>query len=198
MRHFVIAAWRTIAGLRRPSPRGNLRRLHQRGETLADLQIREATAADIPALAKLHVTTWNATYAPLGARGPSVEIRERQWRDKFAKADPVWFCLVVQRSDGELVGFAQANRSDNPDFGGELAKLHLLRDYQRLGLGRRLVGRVARHFLANGIHSMWLCGDGRNPSIHAWRAMGATKCDDDPRNGNYGWQDITPLAHFPE
>jgi GNAT superfamily N-acetyltransferase len=198
VKRFVTTAWRTLAGLTRPSHRGNLRRLLRRGEALGDLRIREATATDIPALAELHVITWNATYAPFGLRGPSVEVREHQWRAKFATNDPDWFCLVVQRADGELVGFAQANRSDNPAYQGELAKIHLLRDYQRLGLGRRLVGRVARRFLSGGIRSMWLYGDARNPSSRAWIAMGATKCDADPSSGNYGWNDITPLAGFPD
>jgi ribosomal protein S18 acetylase RimI-like enzyme len=194
----VYAAWRILAGLIRPSHRGNLRRLRRRGESLSDLEIREATAADVPALARLHVITWNATYAPFGLKGPSVHVREQQWRAKFAKNEPDWFCLIVQRATGDLVGFAQANRSDNPVYQGELAKIHLLRDYQRLGLGRRLVGRVARRFLSCGITSMWLYGDVRNPSSRAWLAMGATKCDDDPRSGNYGWDDITPLARFPD
>lgn len=74
--------------------------------------------------------------------------------------------------------------------------MHLLRDYQRLGLGRRLIGRVARHFLARGITSMWLSGDARNPSSRAWVAMGASKCDDDPGIGNYGWTDLTTLAAY--
>jgi GNAT superfamily N-acetyltransferase len=198
VKRFVTVAWRTLAGLARPSHRGNLRRLRRRGEDLSDLRIREATPADIPNLAQLHVITWNATYAPFGERGPSVEVRELQWREKFAKDDPLWFCLVVQRADGELVGFEQANRSDNPAYDGELAKIHLLRDYQRLGLGRRLVGRVARRFLSGGIRSMWLYGDARNPSSRAWIAMGAEKCDNDPSSGNYGWNDITPLAGFPD
>ncbi len=197
VKHLVYVAWRILAGLLRPSRRGNLRRLRRRGECVSDLEIREATVADVPALARLHVTTWNATYAPFGLKGPAVEVRDRQWRAKFATNDPDWFCLVVQRADGELVGFAQANRSDNPEYQGELAKIHLLRDYQRLGMGRRLVGRVARRLLSRGITSMWLFGDPRNPSIRAWLAMGATKCDADPHSGSYGWKDITPLASFP-
>lgn len=196
MKRVVYTLWKLTAGLLRPSGRANLRRLSQRGEDPRGLLIREASANDIPALAKLHVTTWNATYAPLGLRGPTVDVRERQWRAKFATSDPDWFCLVVERQDGSLIGFAQANRSDNPEFEGELAKIHLLRDYQRVGLGRRLVGRVARRFLSRGITSMWLYGDARNPSSRAWVAMGATKCDDDPGNGNYGWRDIRPLAQF--
>lgn len=172
-----------------------MRRLRERGESLDALVIRDATPADVPALARLHVTTWNATYRPMGARGPGVEVRARQWEAAFARADPDWFCLVVARPDGELVGFAQANRADDgAPYAGELGKLHLLRDYQRLGIGRRLVGRVARRLLARGIASMWLFGDPRNPSSRAWVRMGAHEVE--PGSGNYGWHDVRPLARF--
>jgi ribosomal protein S18 acetylase RimI-like enzyme len=194
LKRLVNAAWRLLAGLQRPSAAANARRLRERGETIGSLVIREASAADIPALARLHVTTWNATYAPLLLNGPSVAIREHQWREAFAKNDGSWFCFVVARPDGELVGFAKGRKSEGGEFGGELNKIYLLRDYQRLGLGRELVGRVARRFLEQGITSMWLFGDARNPSCHAWIALGAEKIDPDPGTGNYGWRDITRLA----
>jgi GNAT superfamily N-acetyltransferase len=190
----LFATWRFVAGLQRPSKAANLRRLRERGETVGSLRIRDATEADIPALARLHVTTWNATYAPLLMKGPSSEIRERQWRETFARTDGTWFCLVVERPDGAPVGFAKGNRSDNPEFGGELNKIYLLREYQRLGIGRRLLGHVATRFLDQGINSMWLFGDARNPSSGVWRALGAEKTDDDPGNGNYGWRDLRKLA----
>lgn len=190
----LFDAWRLLAGLARPSRRRNLRRLRARGETMASLKIREATAADIPSLARLHVITWNATYAPFLMKGPGYEVREKQWRDAFARNAPGWFCFVVERSDGNLVGFAQGNRSDNPAFEGELNKIYLLREYQRIGLGRRLLGHVARRFLSQGITSMWLYGDARNPSRGAWRALGAAKTENDSRTGNYGWRDLSVLA----
>ena len=75
--------------------------------------ISDATEADIPALAELHVVTWNATHAPMLMKGPSVAIREHQWREAFAKPDRTWFCLVVENANGDLVGFAKAIPSDN-------------------------------------------------------------------------------------
>ncbi len=126
--------------------------------------------------------------------GPSVAIRERQWRDAFARQDGSWFCFVVENAAGDLVGFAKGRQSDNPEFGGELNKIYLLSEYQRLGLGRKLVGHVARRFLEQGITSMWLVGDARNPSSNAWIALGAIKTDADPGNGNYGWRDLRALA----
>jgi GNAT superfamily N-acetyltransferase len=192
----LFAAWRTVGTLFAPSNSANARRLRERGETMSAFNIREATAADIPELAQLHVTTWNATYAPMLVNGPSVEVRAQQWHRTFATMDGSWFCFVVENARGELVGFATGRRSDNPEYGGELNKIYLLRDYQRLGLGRRLIGQVARRFLSQGITSMWLFGDARNPSSRAWLALGAVKTDDDPGNGNYGWRDLARLAEI--
>ena len=190
----VVALWRTVGAALRPTAAENARILHERGETPTSLVIRDATAADIPALAQLHVTTWNATYAPMLMNGPPVSVREYQWREAFAKADGRWFCLVVENAKGELVGFAKGTREDHSEYGGQLSKIYLLRDYQRLGIGRRLMGHVARRFLSQGITSMWLFGDARNPSSAAWVALGAIKTDDDPGSGNYGWRELQRLA----
>lgn len=196
MKRVGVAVWRFVAGLARPSARRNASRLRARGEAPGSFTIREARTEDLPTLVHIHVTMWNATYAPFFARGPGYATRERQWREAFS-GNNGWFCFVVERPDGELVGFAQANRSDNPEFAGELRKIYLLRDYQRLGLGRRLVGHVARRFLSQDITSMWLWGDARNPSARARLALGGTKTDDDSGNGNYGWRDIQGLASIP-
>ena len=161
---------------------------------MQSLLIRDASAADVPALAELHVATWDATYAPMGMRGPPAPVRERQWREAFARDDGSWFCLVVEDARGELVGFAKGTPSDHPEYGGELNKIYLRREYQGLGLGKRLLGHVARRFLDRGVTSMWLVGDARNPSARVWLALGAVKTDDDPGTGNYGWRDLRRLA----
>ena len=107
MKRVVFGAWRFLAGLATPSKARNLRRLRARGEDPDAFRVREASATDVPALTWLHVTTWNATYAPLLMKGPSYNVRERQWREVFAKKENGWFCFVVERPDGDLVAFAQ-------------------------------------------------------------------------------------------
>ena len=101
---------RRLRNLRRPSAAANAARLRARGEQLASLTIRDALSADIPALAHLHVATWNATHRGGRSGGPSYELRERQWRDAFSQSDGSWFCLVIERADGALVGFAKGSR----------------------------------------------------------------------------------------
>ena len=148
----------------------------------------------------MHVTAWNATY-PGTHRPPTVATREWQWRKAFAEqaSGAHWFCIVVQRPDGALVGFAKGNRSDHPGYAGELNKIYLLPDYYRLGLGRRLMGHVARRFLAEGITTMWLVGEADNPSSafhEALEGKNMTNADGTTNYGNYCWDDLRRLAEI--
>jgi L-amino acid N-acyltransferase YncA len=71
--------------------------------------IREATVADVAALARLHMTTFNETHAPILLNGPTYEVREYQWRQAFQAPDGEWFCFVIASPDGELIGFAKGS-----------------------------------------------------------------------------------------
>jgi hypothetical protein len=87
--------------------------------------IREATSANVPALARLHVTTFNETHAPVLMNGPTYEVRAFQWRTAFQSADGMWFCFVIDDGSGKLIGFAKGQpyaHSDHSDFAGELNK----------------------------------------------------------------------------
>jgi len=156
--------------------------------------IREATPVDVSALAALHVTTFNETHGP----GPPYEVRKWQWEKAFEDKDNDWFCFVVQGENGDLVGFAKGQRydhSDIPKFSGELNKIYILRKYQKLGLGRKLVCKVANAFAKRGISSMLLFGDANNPSNDFYEKIGAEKLftKKGEFHGGYGWQDLKKL-----
>jgi L-amino acid N-acyltransferase YncA len=136
--------------------------IHEVTMTTSDFRLRDATAADVPALAQLHVTTFVETH---GSPGPTFAVRERQWGEAFSQRSDDWFCVVIVNPDGEVSGFAKGVPHHHiPGYSGELNKIYILRQYHRLGLGRRLLGEVSRRFLANGITSMLLFGDAQNLS----------------------------------
>jgi L-amino acid N-acyltransferase YncA len=198
MNNLINATTRFLRGLKRPSKATNARLLQERGETLSSFLIREATSADILALAALHVQAWNETY-PHVKRPPSYALRESQWRDQFKDTSGQWFCFVVEDRKGALVGFAKGlpySSTELPDYSGELNKIYLLRDYQRLGLGSRLVGHMARRFLRQGITSMVLFGVAQNPSCRFHEAMGGERLysKQGEFHGGYGWRDLQCLT----
>jgi ribosomal protein S18 acetylase RimI-like enzyme len=187
-----IDRWRR--GRLRPSKAHNARRLQARGESLSMLRFRDATVEDIPRLAALHVKTWADTY-PMVRRPPTFAIRESQWIDAFAHADGSWFCIVIESGAGDLIGFAKGVRT-GPES-GDLNKIYLLSEYQRMGLGRRLVGHVVRRFIAQGITTMTLSADAGNPSCRFYLAIGAEYQRDDRGRiqlGAFIWRDLDALA----
>lgn len=187
--------FRFLTSLRRSSKPSGTNLLRQREESHEPLIFRETINSDLPALVALHVKTWNDTY-PEVRQPPTYEIRESQWRQTFEVYDDSWFCFVIEDFKGQLIGFAKGKKYDNadlPEFSGELNKIYLLREYQRLGLGRRLMGCVSRRFLSLGITSMVLFSEAGNSSCKFYEALEGEKIGG-PSSGNYGWHDLQHLA----
>jgi ribosomal protein S18 acetylase RimI-like enzyme len=161
-------------------------------------RIRDAHEDDVPALARLHVETFNETHRGGRSGGPSYELRERQWREAFQGKDGSWFCFVVENDRGELVGFAKGTPHDGgvPGFEGELNKIYVLQRYHRQGLGRLLLCNVARRFLDRGVTSMLLFGEATNPSNGFYKAFGAERLysPSGEFHGGYGWRDLHQLV----
>jgi L-amino acid N-acyltransferase YncA len=161
-------------------------------------RLRAMTAADVPAVAALHVATFNETHT-LHNDGPPYALREYQWSKAFAGDAGTWFGVVIEAEDGKLVGFAKGKPYDGgiPAFAGELNKIYLLRRYHRRGLGKRLLCSVARRFLERGMNSMLLFGDARNPSNGFYEAMGGERivgATPEDFHGAYGWRDLDGLV----
>ena len=200
MKNFSTSIQRFVLGLKRPSKKTNTRLLNEQGESFSSFIIREARPEDIPALAALHVKTWAQTYWTT-LSPPTYKIREYQWRQQFEITGDSWFCFVVENKQGQLVGFAKGktyNHSDLPEFSGELNKIYLLRNYQRIGLGRKLVGHVARRFLAKGISNMVLFGTAENPSCAFHDALEGERlyAKNGEFHGGYCWRDLNKLAQI--
>src|SRR6185436_5434374 len=160
--------------------------------------LREAREADVQALARLHVQTFNETHRGGRPGGPTYELRERQWRESFERQDGSWFSYVVEDDEGELVGFAKGTPHDGgvPGYQGELNKIYLLKRVQRQGLGRLLLNAVARRFIERGVTSMLLFGEAASPSNGFYEAFGAERLYSDKGefHGGCGWRDLSTLV----
>jgi ribosomal protein S18 acetylase RimI-like enzyme len=160
--------------------------------------IRDAGKDDVPALARLHVLTFNETHRGGRSDGPSFAIRERQWREAFDLNDGTWFCFVVEDENGQLMGFAKGTPHDGgvPGFAGELNKIYVLRRFHRQGIGRLLLCQVARRFIERGITSMLLFGEATNPSNAFYEVFGAERLHSPSGefHGGYAWRDLHKLV----
>ena len=105
--------------------------------------IRAASQADITAIAHVARETWPATYAHSVAAHNQRQVLERSYGiESLAAAiaaKPAWF--YVAEADAQVVAFAQF--MSRPDGYVELARIYVLPDYQRIGIGRALLAAGA-------------------------------------------------------
>ena len=195
MKSFINNIFRFINGLRRPSKKTNMKKLHERGETFDSFIFRDAKEEDIPELGKLHAITWAQTYNGK----PNIKLRQYQWDKAFKEEnDGSWFCILVADTNNKLVGFAKGIISKNESSSeqhGDLNKIYLLNDYQRLGLGKKLFAHVVERFLSKGVNDMTLFGVPQNPSCAFHEAMGGERLYSKKGtfDGCYRWSDLKKL-----
>lgn len=197
MKNFINSILRFLNSVKRPSKKTNMRKLQARGESLDSFTFRDATENDIPELGRLHALTWAETY---GAKNANIHLRQNQWRKAFSEEDDgSWFCILVINKTNGLVGFAKGKIFRNKNVTeqhGDLDKIYLLRDYQRLGLGKKLFDFVVQRFLSKGINDMVLFGVPQNPSCGFHEAMGGERLYSEKGtfDGGYRWRDLKKLA----
>ena len=188
----IAGARRAFNARLRPNGEHNRRRLADRGESLDTVVFRDAVASDIPALAELHVTTWNATYRT--TRGPTVATRTSQWNQVFHKDGRRDFVLVLENHEGRLIGFTWG-KPDSGEFAGQLSKIYLRWEYHGLGLGRRMLAETARRFHERGIDAFVLFAEISNPTVGFFDRMGGERLFDERGqfSGAFAWRDVRRL-----
>ncbi len=193
MRSARVAVLRFLHEVRAPSAEANLRRLRRRGESLDTITLRDAGLSDVSEVARVHVAAFRSAH---GGRGPAESIRAAQWESKLRNATPETFCLVAEQNGRGLIGFAHCHSADFREYEGQLEKIYLLREYRRVGIGRRLICAAAARFLGAEMRSMMLFSQAENPACRFFEAMGGQRILNDRGefHGAFGWQDLTVLA----
>jgi ribosomal protein S18 acetylase RimI-like enzyme len=145
--------------------------------SIGDLVLREATIDDLRSLAELHVRTFNETHVGPFGSGPTYATREWQWRAKLSESDATNFVLVLETGARQLVGFIWCHPTkDNPNWAARLNKIYLLREYQRRGLGKRMVAAAVEPLLEHGLTSMALFTETDNePACNFYEQLGGER-----------------------
>lgn len=169
--------------------------------------IRLATPADARAIAQVRVMAWRTTYRGMIPAayldGMKVEDSAALW-ERVLTAGPNTTNTFVAESDGMVVGFASGLMLAEPKLGfdAELSAVYLDREYQRQGIGARLVGNVARAQVALGATGLlvWVIA-GNKPARAFYERLGAELLVEQPFTwdgmdlveAGYGWRDLPSL-----
>jgi GNAT superfamily N-acetyltransferase len=175
------------------------------------VDIRLARPEDAAAIARVHVAVWNSTYRGLIDDALIDEVtpeqREAMWTDiltAYTETHPV---LVAEDFGIGICGFGNAGPLRGEDvlgYSGEFKTLYLLPAYQRRGLGRAMLSRLAAELLDRGHDSALAWVLANNPACGFYEAMGGAICAqrvvEDEEEGEshadlaYGWSDLAALA----
>ena len=150
---------------------------------MSRVTVRRARPADAPAIAKVHVETWRATYAGLVPDAYLVGMREQRqtqaWQRLLGQRG-LESVLVAETAAGQgrqVVGFGSFGRArpGKLPYSGEIYTLYVAGDWQGRGLGRRLLGGMFRELVKIGLPDAYLWVLTGNPTRFFYEAMGGER-----------------------
>lgn len=132
----------------------------------ASYLVRPIVAADVDAVARLHVAVWQAAYRGLLPAAfldaISVERRAAMWRQIVERRAPP---ALVAEQDGRIVGFVVGGRSRDEDahvgVTAEIMAIYVAPDRWRSGAGAQLMQAALAVLRNQGFHevTLWVLRD---------------------------------------
>jgi ribosomal protein S18 acetylase RimI-like enzyme len=176
-------------------------------EQLSTPTIRPGTPSDVDDIARIHVRGWRREHRDLlpdsvrkGFRRPD---SARIWMRLIAGGDSGPYVLVAEHPGDGIIGFIAAGpeRSENPDFDGEVYSLYIDRQHQRSGVGRTLLQYVAQIMSENAQNGLLVWSSTESPSNEFFRRLGGQEIATRLRRIDgveieetaFGWPDLRVL-----
>lgn len=180
---------------------------------LKEISLRRATVDDAAAIAEVRIASWRATYRGVipDSYLDQMQLEEStlNWRvildSAQSSAAHHKVCVFVAESDGQVIGFASGMLLPEAkyDLNAELTAIYLRPEWQRAGIGRRMLQKVARTLQQQGASSLlvWVLS-ANHAARHFYEELGADKLveqdfnwdDMELREAGYGWRDISALT----
>lgn len=140
------------------------------------ITVRKATAADVDAIARVHVASWEAYRGLMPDEDidrRTVDVRREQWARAIDARERV--TLVACDESGVVQGFAGSILLDAAEsgFDGYLQTLYLLPAAQRRGIGRILLHAMTEELSDAGLRTMALRVLRLNPARAFYERFGA-------------------------
>lgn len=151
--------------------------------------IRPAELNDAPAIAKVHVETWQSAYKgqipDSYLNSLSIEERTKGWEKQLENLKKGVYALVIE-VDGEVVGWCTAGTSRDEDASKEIGELHgiyIRPEYSNKGLGSKLMGYALNVLRKEGYKkaTLWVLDTNEKTrkwyEHKGWKVEGKTKSE---------------------
>ena len=170
--------------------------------------VRRARLEDAHAIASVWAESWRDAYRGIVPDTYLDSINVERWADRQRRymGEPNGAAAAfVAEVDGCIAGWTSSglNRDPSLPFAGELYTLYISPDYQRRGIGRRLMGVAANHLVEAGMASMllWVLADNWNARRFYEAAGGRVAGEQHVTIGGaplrevaYGWEELSRLT----
>ena len=148
------------------------------------LEFRLANQKDAARITELHAASWRDTYRGLLSDeyldGDVVAERTKIWVERLTTPNPKQRIVLAEAERG-LAGFACAIGSDDAELGTLLDNLHVSREFQRQGIGAKLMHEIAswcRVELPGEGLFLWVL-EGNRQARRFYEQLGAIKVNED-------------------
>ncbi|MFJ7747402.1 GNAT family N-acetyltransferase [Peribacillus sp. NPDC097295] len=167
------------------------------------MHIRKASENDITGIAHVHIKSWQSTYKGIlpdtYLDSLNLETRKKNWARNLKMLHGATY--IAENDEGHIVGFAAGGPEQtnaHQYFQGEVYAIYLLEEYQRQGIGKKLIKVVVEELIGKQ-HSnliIWALKD--NPSRGFYEALGGRLITEktikmagiEIAEVGYGWEDI--------
>jgi GNAT superfamily N-acetyltransferase len=128
-------------------------------------EIRDAAPRDVKEIGFVHWKSWIDTYTGLINPTFLESLSAQKSAARFKELGVA--NMLVLTADGTVVGFSVSGRSkddDLPDSCGDIHAIDILKDYHKLGYGRKLLEASLEKLRREGFDmvSAWLLEDNKN------------------------------------
>ena len=170
--------------------------------------IRPARTSDAEAIAQVRVDSWRETYRGMIPQAyldaMQLEASRAMWEKVLTAGSHAVSVFVAERS-AEIIGFGSGNMlaQSKHGFDSELSAIYIRREFQRAGIGRRLVAEIAfsqRALDASGL-IVWVIA-GNKAARAFYERLGAELAIEqafqwdgmDLVEAGYGWRNLDALT----
>ena len=169
--------------------------------------IRPAKLEDAPAIARVHVASWQSTYQGMLPEEFLESLSETGYAGRWKRVIGEGSSRVyVAEHEGEVVGFASGGRERAGETGytGELYAIYVIDAAQRRGFGRELVRSTVAGLRELGLDDMiiWVLRDNQ-PARSFYERLGGAYVRAQPitigsvtlEEVSYGWRRLDDVRY---
>jgi len=169
--------------------------------------IRPAKLEDAPAIARVHVASWQSTYQGMLPEEFLESLSETGYAERWKRVIGEGSSRVyVAEHEGEVVGFASGGRERAGETGytGELYAIYVIDAAQRRGFGRELVRSTVAGLRELGLDDMiiWVLRDNQ-PARSFYERLGGAYVRAQPitigsvtlEEVSYGWRRLDDVRY---